>query len=80
MLGLALGCQSHGADVGKDKGHAPTIVDSYATSVIRPGKTWRIYLYVRDDDGDKNQKDNTIFPLLLDPIFQYLIQQHCTVF
>lgn len=52
---LIFGCagsQPHGADVGKDKGHAPTIVDSYAPSVIRPGKTWRIYLRARDDDGD----------------------------
>ena len=46
------GSQPHGADTEKDKGHAPTIVDSYAPSVIRPGKTWRIYLRARDDDGD----------------------------
>ena len=52
---LIFGCagsQPHGADTERDKGHAPTIVDSYALSVIRPGKTWRIYLSVRDDDGD----------------------------
>ena len=48
------GSQPHGADSERDKGQAPTIVDSYAPSVIRPGKTWRIYLRARDDDGDMN--------------------------
>ena len=52
---LIFGCassQPHGADTERDKGQAPTMVDSYAPSVIRPGKTWRIYLCARDDDGD----------------------------
>ena len=52
---LIFGCagsQPHGADVGKDRGNAPIIVDSYAPGVIRPGQTWRIYLHARDDDSD----------------------------
>jgi hypothetical protein len=27
-------------------------LDSYATGVIRPGATWRIYLHAKDEDGD----------------------------
>ena len=46
------GSQSYGADTGEDKGTAPIIVESYATTVIRPGKTWKIYLRVKDNDGD----------------------------
>ena len=44
--------QSYSADTGEDKGTAPVIVDSYATNVVRPGRTWNIYLRANDDDGD----------------------------
>lgn len=30
----------------------PEIVDSYASSVIRPGTSWRVYLRARDIDGN----------------------------
>ena len=44
--------QSYGADTEEDNGSAPIIVDSYASTVVRPGKTWKIYLRVKDNDGD----------------------------
>ena len=31
---------------------APAIVDSYASSVIRPGTSWRVYLRANDIDGN----------------------------
>lgn len=31
---------------------APEIVDSYASSVIRPGTSWRVYLRANDIDGN----------------------------
>jgi hypothetical protein len=34
------------------KGQAPVILDSYAPEEIRSGRTWRIYLHAKDDDGD----------------------------
>ncbi|MGD8372329.1 MAG: hypothetical protein PVF76_01430 [Syntrophobacterales bacterium] len=39
-------------EVFEERGHVPTILDSYAPDVIRPGDTWRIYLHARDVDGD----------------------------
>lgn len=33
---------------------APAIVDSYASSVIRPGTSWRVYLRANDIDGNMN--------------------------
>ena len=44
--------QSYGADTVEDKGTAPIILDSYATNVVRPGRTWKIYLRAIDNDGD----------------------------
>jgi len=34
------------------KGQPPVILDSYASSQIRPGATWRVYLRAKDPDGD----------------------------
>ena len=31
---------------------APAILDSYASSVIRPGTSWRVYLRAKDVDGN----------------------------
>ena len=44
--------QAYCADTEEDQGTAPIIVDSYATTVVRPGRTWNIYLRVKDNDGD----------------------------
>ena len=46
------GSQTYCADTKEDKGTAPIIVDSYAATVVRPGRTWNIYLRVKDNDGD----------------------------
>ena len=51
---------------GKDnekKGKPPTILDVYAVSAIQPGRNWKVFLRVKDDDGD--MKDITA--MLLEP-------------
>jgi len=51
---------------GKDtviKGQPPTILEAYAPSKVQPGDTWRVFLHVRDNDGD--MKDITA--MLLEP-------------
>jgi len=46
------GSQAYCAETEENKGTAPIIVDSYAPTVVRPGRTWNIYLRVKDNDGD----------------------------
>jgi hypothetical protein len=36
----------------EDRGQPPVIVDYYATELIRPGSSWRVFLHARDKDGD----------------------------
>jgi hypothetical protein len=38
----------------KGKGRPPVLVDYYAAKVIRPGRTWKLYLRAEDKDGDMN--------------------------
>ena len=49
------GSQAYCAETDEDKGTAPIIVDSYAPTVVRPGRTWNIYLRVKDNDGDMRE-------------------------
>ena len=38
--------------VFEEKGQPPVLIDHYASDVIRPGTTWKIYLKAKDKDGD----------------------------
>ena len=52
---LLLGCGGHPGYESRKKvmeGYPPEIVDYYASQVIQPGATWRIYLRFRDSDCD----------------------------
>jgi hypothetical protein len=39
---------------GEGKGRAPVLVDYSVAKVIRPGRTWKLYLRAEDNDGDMN--------------------------
>ena len=40
------------AEPKEEIGEAPVIIDYYATEVIRPGDSWKVYLHAKDNDGD----------------------------
>ncbi len=44
-------------------GQPPVILDFYAPSAIQPGRTWRVFLHAKDNDGD--MKDITAMLLEL---------------
>ena len=53
LVGSCSGLQVKDYDkVFEEKGQPPVLIDYYASNVIRPGTTWKIYLKAKDKDGD----------------------------
>lgn len=51
LVGCGFTWKEGGPRVG-EKGQPPRILDFHAEEVIRPGKTWKVYLKLRDVDCD----------------------------
>jgi hypothetical protein len=52
LIMVSLAPLQSGASEGQQAGQGPVIFDSYASSTVRPGNSWRVYLRARDEGGN----------------------------